>query len=171
MLLPSILQSTSSGLSVKRMLLTLVPRLMTIDEPRTFKSLITVTESPSNSSAPLLSRGVSSFSVAVLFWPSNSYAQSGHTYNEPSKYTYSPPHFGHFEISLIFLKFWVNLVQMYNISSTLPKAQRYFIHHNTRTTREYPSRVVESKFNAVLNGYYRIQVLFVLIFVGFGVYW
>ena len=100
MLLPSILQSTSSGLSVRRMLFTFVPRLMTIDEPLTFRSLITVTASPSRSSAPLLSRATSILPSAVVA-SSNSYAQSGHTYSEPSKYTYSPPHFGHLEISFI----------------------------------------------------------------------
>ena len=64
MLLPSILQSTSSGLSVRRILFTLVPRLMTIDEPLTFKSLMTVTASPSNNSAPLLSLGTSTLAAA-----------------------------------------------------------------------------------------------------------
>ena len=54
-LLPSILQSTSSGLSVRRMLFTFVPLLITIEEPLTFKSLITVTASPSAKIAPLLS--------------------------------------------------------------------------------------------------------------------
>ena len=66
MLLPSILQSTCSGSSVRRMLFTLVPRLITIDEPFTLRSLITVTASPSNSSAPLLSLGTESVAAVLL---------------------------------------------------------------------------------------------------------
>ena len=86
MLLPSILQSTSSGFSVRRIDLTFVPRLMTIDEPFTLRSLITVTASPSKSSAPLLSFATSGPSLAAA-WSSalNSWAHSGHTYSEPSK--------------------------------------------------------------------------------------
>lgn len=84
MLLPSILQSTSSGFSVRRMLLTFVPRLITIDEPLTLRSLMTVTASPSNSSAPLLSFATSAVSSdSSAEW--NSYEQSGHTYRDPSK--------------------------------------------------------------------------------------
>ncbi len=97
---PSILQSTSSGLSVRRMLFTLVPRLITIDEPLTFRSLITVTASPSASSAPLLSTGTfgaaSAASLSVhSFW------QSMQTFNIPSKYVLSEEHFGQIKISLI----------------------------------------------------------------------
>src|SRR5690606_3418683 len=49
------LQSISAGSSVRRMFFTMVPRLITSDEPRTLRSLMTVTESPSFRIFPLLS--------------------------------------------------------------------------------------------------------------------
>lgn len=80
MLDPSILQSISSGLSVRRMLRTFVPCLMTIDEPRTLRSLMTTAESPSLSTAPLASLATSvSSSLLLLSEGRNSCAQSGHT--------------------------------------------------------------------------------------------
>ena len=126
MLLPSILQSTSSGFSVKRMLFTLVPRLMTIDEPFTFKSLMTVTASPSNNSAPLLSLATSMVSVAVASSSLNSCAQSGHTYKDPSKYTYSPPHYGHLVISLMTNVFYVFKINSFISPPNIPKQSSWF---------------------------------------------
>src|SRR6218665_273171 len=48
-------QSISAGSSVRRIFLTVVPLLITSDEPLTLRSLMTVTVSPSFSILPLLS--------------------------------------------------------------------------------------------------------------------
>ena len=71
MLLPFTLQSTWPSSSVSLIFLTRVPRFRVMEEPFTFRSLITVTESPSLSFAPLLSF-VSMASIVALFWDNTS---------------------------------------------------------------------------------------------------
>ena len=82
---PSILQSMSWSPSIRRMFLTLVPTLTTADEPLIFRSLMTVTESPSCSRLPwasfqtLTGAAASSAALALHSWP-----HSGQTNCSPS---------------------------------------------------------------------------------------
>src|SRR5581483_9425038 len=81
--MPSILQAMlcPSLASCRRMFLTLVPPLTTDDEPLTFRSLITMTLSPSASVLPLASRtpGSSEVSAGPPAAALHSWAHSGHT--------------------------------------------------------------------------------------------
>src|SRR5690606_40082413 len=63
--MPSILQSMSWSPSHRRMFLPLVPTLTTEDEPLTFRSLITVTVSPSCRTLPTESLMIRASSSAV----------------------------------------------------------------------------------------------------------
>jgi len=96
----SVLQSTSwsPAPSGKRMLLTFVPFLSTIDEPLTFRSLMRMTESPSTKMLPLTSRMTPSVSASVPCASStagHSKLQSGQTLLMPSWYVFSSPHCRH----------------------------------------------------------------------------
>ena len=77
-----------------RIFFTRVPCLISFGAPFTFKSLMTVTVSPSCNLFPLASIATGPSSTSEP--GSHSYAHSGHTNNTPSSYVYSEPHLGQF---------------------------------------------------------------------------
>src|SRR5690606_42028843 len=95
--MPSILQSMSWSPSHRRMFLTLVPTLTTRDEPLTFRSLMTVTVSPSCSTLPAesLMTLASSSPACAAASADHSWAHSGQTSIWPSSKVYSEFHLGH----------------------------------------------------------------------------
>src|SRR5688500_9645059 len=101
--MPGILQSISWSPPTRRMFLTFVPTLTTADEPLTFKSLITMTVSPSLSSVPLASRMVFSPLSPVSLPAVHSWPHSGQLYRFRSSYVYEDWHWGQGGNSLMVL--------------------------------------------------------------------
>src|SRR6266498_6108533 len=82
--MPSILQSISWSPEIMRMFLTLVPTLTTDEDPFIFRSLMTVTESPSLSTLPKASRTTLSATALSAATFGHSWEHSGQTYISPS---------------------------------------------------------------------------------------
>src|SRR5690606_7758547 len=82
--MPSILQSISWSPSHRRMFFTLVPTFTTADEPLTFRSLMTVTVSPSCRTLPTESLMTRSSEAGAASPGTHSWAHSGQTSRAPS---------------------------------------------------------------------------------------